>query len=101
MTENIEKTTKEGVNKEFCEKLEQLKSRAGGVEAFIFLVVDEKKKEDGSQSASCYAAGPLSALGALYANATAPNIKMAASLYMLKDIKKFIEKGTDNGHGNA
>lgn len=30
MTENIENTTKEDVNKEFCERLEQLKSRSGG-----------------------------------------------------------------------
>lgn len=92
-----ENITKENVNKEFCKKLEQLKSRSGGVEAFIFLVVDEKKNKDGSQLASCYAAGSLPALGALYANAAAPNIKMAAGLCMLKDIEEFIKKGTDNG----
>lgn len=96
MTESIKSTTKEDLNKEFYERLEQLKSRSGGVEAFIFLVADEKKNEDGTRPTSCYAAGSLSALGALYANATSPNIKMAASLYMLKDIKKFIEEGIDN-----
>lgn len=36
MTESIENTTKEGVNKEFCEKLEQLKSRAGGGRSLYF-----------------------------------------------------------------
>lgn len=44
MSEEIKKAeTIKDVNKEFCERLEQLKSRSGGVKAFIFLVVDEKK----------------------------------------------------------
>ena len=81
----------EEVNKEFCEKLEQLKSRAGGVKAFIFLVVDEKKNDDGSHSSSCYASGSLPALGALY-NVAAPQIRKAAALSALLDLGKLIER---------
>lgn len=91
MSEEIKKTeTIENVNKEFCETLEQLKSRAGGVKAFIFLVVDEKENEDGSHRASCYASGSLPALGALYNNA-APQIRKAAAVSALVDLGKLIE----------
>lgn len=91
MSEEIKKAeTIKDVNKEFCERLEQLKSRSGGVKAFIFLVVDEKKNEDGSHCASCYASGSLPALGALYNNA-APQIRKAAAFSALADLGKLIE----------
>lgn len=91
MSEEIKKAeTIENVNKEFCENLEQLKSRAGGVKAFIFLVVDEKENEDGTHRASCYASGSLSALGALYNNA-APQIRKAAAVSALVNLGKLIE----------
>lgn len=90
MLEEIKKAkTIEDVNKEFLEKLEQLKSHAG-VKAFIFLVVDEKKNEDGSYLTSCYASGSLPALGALY-NSAAPRIRKAAALSALVDLGKLIE----------
>ena len=91
MSEEIKKAEIiENVNKKFCETLEQLKSRAGGVKAFIFLVVDEKENEDGSHRASCYASGSLPALGALYNNA-APQIRKAAEVSALVDLEKLIE----------